>query len=58
MERALAAGPLERREVLPAVGQRIERIPLTVEPDRVARIARAALEERLVDGAGLAAAGL
>ena len=57
MEGTLPAGRLKCREVLLAVGQRIERIAVTVEPDRIARVACAALKERLVHGARAGASG-
>ncbi len=51
MEYALAASRLECGEVLTAVEQWVELIPVAVKPDRVAGIAGAALEELLINGA-------
>jgi len=50
MEYALAASHLECGKVLTTVEQRIEEIPVAIKPDRVARIAGAALEDLLIDG--------
>ena len=49
MEYALAASRLECGKVLTTVEQRIEEIPVAIKPDRVARIAGAALEDLLID---------
>jgi hypothetical protein len=57
MEGTLPAGRLKCREVLLAVGQRIERIAVTVEPDRIVRVACVALKERRVNGARDGASG-
>ena len=57
VERPLAASGLERCEVLAAVRQRIEGIALAVEPQHLPWIARPSCEERLIDQAGVDAAG-
>jgi hypothetical protein len=51
--RYLAASRLERREVLPAVREGIERIAVAVEPQHLPEVACASREQGLVDRAAL-----
>src|SRR5262249_57845927 len=57
VERAFAAGLLEGGEVRAAMRQRIERIVVAIQPDRRLAERRTALEQALVDGGGVGAAG-